>query len=481
MVARRQYARIVEQASWPVKSWFQYVPSGPASVRVTIQFFPNPKFNGHFYFANNGDKQFVDETLDTMEKRVHTCDLALGGREIPYIEPAPVIEINTELDEEEEELIEATTSRVASPTAVSACSDSTAPASPGAAKESTPLPTSVRKIRARPKPKPKPKPKIKLDPSMFVEVDYSAVNVIPGAKMKENRALGILSAAAFVQPDMPGAVTAHIQERQRVRAGVQEQRRRQQRKAAAARARKEQQSQEVPCGKEFATKDERAGSLQDNARMKFANLEAVERIERAHANVRDHRLRVQDQRNQRACSQGYGVMAEARRVLNRHGHLPERQHVHRDEARRMNSRHAHIHEHQHLHHDEANAMTMIMGHNRADPHGDGHPTYSYVLASPAGSGPGGTGNELPAVDPAAQGPGFRRASSLVDLSGRGPSPSPDGLPVTGRSSSRGSQQRLPVLSASTGSLHTRSAGWAVSRREDAETPRSGLAAPFVAV
>lgn len=54
-LARHQVAVMNEEALWPMKGFFQYTATGDDSVRVDVQFFANPRFDGFKHFRAYGD------------------------------------------------------------------------------------------------------------------------------------------------------------------------------------------------------------------------------------------------------------------------------------------------------------------------------------------------------------------------------------------------------------------------------------------
>jgi hypothetical protein len=69
-VARKHYAALSERATWPVKAWFEYKATGPDTVQVQVQFFPNPRFNSFRHFMAFGSKADLDSSISDMENEV---------------------------------------------------------------------------------------------------------------------------------------------------------------------------------------------------------------------------------------------------------------------------------------------------------------------------------------------------------------------------------------------------------------------------
>jgi len=99
-LARRHFESISEQALWPLKSWFQFVPTGPQSVYCSVQFLVNPRFDSEKFFLARGGNHELHEHLNDMQGEVDFCvDSYLESMGLSPKTGLP----NEEVEEEEEE------------------------------------------------------------------------------------------------------------------------------------------------------------------------------------------------------------------------------------------------------------------------------------------------------------------------------------------------------------------------------------------
>jgi hypothetical protein len=70
---RRQYESLSEQSMWPLKSWFNYTPTGPDTCYVDVQFFTNPRFNKRRFDMAYCGLPFLTGTLLELESEIKGC------------------------------------------------------------------------------------------------------------------------------------------------------------------------------------------------------------------------------------------------------------------------------------------------------------------------------------------------------------------------------------------------------------------------
>eukprot|EP00928_Gymnodinium_smaydae_P054073 TRINITY_DN37914_c0_g1_i1.p1 TRINITY_DN37914_c0_g1~~TRINITY_DN37914_c0_g1_i1.p1 ORF type:complete len:1392 (+),score=310.31 TRINITY_DN37914_c0_g1_i1:200-4177(+) len=72
-LARRQCEILAEQALWPVKGCFDFIPTGPSTCYVSVQFLPNPRFDCQKHILAHCDMDMLGESINLMESEVNTC------------------------------------------------------------------------------------------------------------------------------------------------------------------------------------------------------------------------------------------------------------------------------------------------------------------------------------------------------------------------------------------------------------------------
>jgi len=79
MHARKYVARLVEEAEWPVKGWFEYTGMGRDCVQINVKFLSNPSFDAWRYFRKYGKQQTLLERIQEMQAEIDSCLRAYLG------------------------------------------------------------------------------------------------------------------------------------------------------------------------------------------------------------------------------------------------------------------------------------------------------------------------------------------------------------------------------------------------------------------
>jgi len=79
MLARKYVVRLVEEAEWPVKGWFEYTGMGRDCAQISVKFLPNPSFDSWRYFRKYGKQQTLLERIQEMQAEIDSCLRAYLG------------------------------------------------------------------------------------------------------------------------------------------------------------------------------------------------------------------------------------------------------------------------------------------------------------------------------------------------------------------------------------------------------------------
>jgi hypothetical protein len=72
-LARRHVDALKEEAVWPIKSWFEYFPTGSDTVQIAVRFVPNPRFDDFRHFMMFGKPDDLATGVQDMSQAVDFC------------------------------------------------------------------------------------------------------------------------------------------------------------------------------------------------------------------------------------------------------------------------------------------------------------------------------------------------------------------------------------------------------------------------